>query len=165
MELPQRMAEATLTYFCQLKCSGLERRRGECRGGMAVYKINEKGVLVVCFEISRSYYSIIKSLNSKTRSNLGSSKKHLLQAQNLAHDFIEPKVGNLTEIHTMELGNLGTPFYSKSSCFGALDHIVFDFIEHKPTTLYIGSRFYRSHLGTHYKMEAHEFPMESAGEL
>ena len=138
---------------------------GSVGGGMAVYKINEKGVLVVCFEISRSYYSIIKSLNSKTRSNLGSSKKHLLQAQNLAHDFIEPKVGNLTEIHTMELGNPGTPFYSKSSCFGALDHIVFDFIEHKPTTLYIGSRFYRSHLGTHYKMEAHEFPMESAGEL
>jgi len=66
MELPQRMAEATLTYFCQLKCSGLERRRGERGGGMAVYKINEKGVLVVCLEISRSlsfHYKIIKFQN------------------------------------------------------------------------------------------------------
>ena len=65
----------------------------------------------------------------------------------------------------MEVGNPGTPFYSKSSCFGALDHIAFDFIEHKPSTFHIGSRFYRSHLGTHYKMEAHEFPMESTGGL
>ena len=65
----------------------------------------------------------------------------------------------------MEVGNPGTPFYNKSSCFGALDHIVFDFIEHKPSTFHIGSRFYRNHLGTHYKMKAHEFPMESTGGL
>ena len=92
-------------------------------------------------------------------------KKHFLQAQNLVHDFIEPKVGNLTEIHTMEVGNSCPQFYSKSSYFGILDHIVFDFIEHKPTTFHIESRFYRDHLGTLYKMEAHEFPMETAGGL
>ena len=134
---------------------------------MAVYKINEKGSWEFVLRLVSPYHSTIKSLNSKSGSNLGSSttppKKHLLQAQNMVHDFIEPKVGNLTEIHTMEVGNSCPQFYSKSSYFGILDHIVFDFIEHKPTTFHIESRFYRDHLGTLYKMEAHEFPMETAG--
>ena len=65
----------------------------------------------------------------------------------------------------MEVGNSCPQFCSKSSYFGIPDHIVFDFIEHKPTTFHIESRFKRDHLGTLYKMEAHEFPMETAGGL
>ena len=73
------------------------------------------------------------------------------------------KSWQLNRINPMEIGNSCPLFYSKSSYFGVLDHRVFDFIEHKPTTFHIESRFYRDHLGTLYKMEAHESPMETAG--
>ena len=125
----------------------------------AVYKINEKGVLVVCLEINRSlsfHYKIIKFQNQVKFGILNNtSKKAPFASPKSGPWFYRAKSWQLNRINTMEVGNSCPPFYSRSSYVGVLDHIVFDCIEHNPTTLHIIERqFYRDHLGTLYKMEA-----------